>query len=113
MYHFVTEQIEQSTNVADLKQLIGDNIDLVIECGFTKPITKIQLCDKAEIVQMVTLHKVVLASLAELSQFCDGLASLGVREAVKKHSDLFTSFFSIENECALTPGTCIYYLLYL
>ena len=75
MHHFATEQIEQSTNLADLKQLIGDNIDLLIECGFTKPISKIQLCDKAEIVQTVTLHKVVLASLAELTQFCDGLAS--------------------------------------
>ena len=45
-----------------------DNLDMLIECGFNIPVTKLVLSDKVNIIQTVTLHKVILASLGELSQ---------------------------------------------
>lgn len=54
------------------------HIDLITECGFNKPLTKLELSDRVTIVQAVALHKVILSTLAELTQFREGLASLGV-----------------------------------
>ena len=52
-----------------------DHIDLLLECGFNKPLFKVQLEDKTNVIQTITLHKVILASLAELSQFREGLSA--------------------------------------
>ena len=47
--------------------MVINQIDLLTECGFNKPLTKIELSDKVNIIQTVTLHKVILGSLVELS----------------------------------------------
>ena len=46
-----------------------ENIDYLVDSGFTKPVTKIDLAHKEQIVKTVALHGVILVSLAELSQF--------------------------------------------
>ena len=57
---------------------IANQMELLIGCGYNKPLTKIDLSDKVNIIQTVTLHKVILGSLAELWSSCTG--SLGCRE---------------------------------
>lgn len=81
-----------------------DNIDLLVECGFTKPVTKLELEDKVTIVQSICLQMVVLNTLAELHQFMDGLASLGVVKALRKHPSLLRSFYCSANKEELTSG---------
>lgn len=77
---------------------------MLIECGFNKPLTKIELSDKVNIIQTVTLHKVILGSLAELSQFRDGLASLGVLDAIRKYSHLICSYYCCDCDDKLSSG---------
>ena len=82
------------------------HLDVITECGFTKPLTKLELSDRVNIVQAVALHKVILCSLAELTQFCEGLASLGVAKAIATHSDTLRSFYCLDSIKDLTAGMC-------
>ena len=81
-----------------------DNLDLLTECGYNKPVAKVKLEDKPNIVQTVTLHKVVLSSMAELSQFRQGLSTLGVLSALKEYPHLLNSYYSVEHRDELTSG---------
>ena len=78
-------------------------MDLLMECGYNKPVSRVNIEDKPNIIQTITLHK-VLISLAELSQFCSRLLALGVATAPKDYSHLH-SYFSIEDE-ELTSALC-------
>ena len=81
-----------------------DNIDLLMKCGFSKPVTKLELEDKVTVVQSICLQMVVLDTLAELDQFMDGLTSLGVAKALQKHTSLLRSFYCSANKMELTSG---------
>ena len=80
------------------------NIDLLLECGFTKPVNNLQMKDKADLIQTIALHKVILASLAELSDFKQGLCVLGVADALKQHGSLLRPFFCNDADVNLTSG---------
>lgn len=87
-----------------MQKICMDNIDLLFECGFNKPVTRIELKDKIALVHSVALQKVILNSLAELNQFKDGLESLGVAEAIRAHPSLLQSFYCSANKIELTAG---------
>lgn len=89
-----------------LRQIAADNIDLLLECGFNKPGCRLDLSDRVNIVQAVTLHKVVLVSMAELSQFQEGLCTLGVCDALKKNPHLLNSYYCREYNDELSSGKC-------
>jgi len=61
----------------ELHSIVQDNFDLISEYGFTKPTTRLGMNDK------VTLHQVILRTLGELSQFRDGLETIGVARAIE------------------------------
>ena len=102
-------QIEAITTIDELREKLirEENMDLLMECGYNKPVPRVELEDKPNIIQTVTLHKVILASLAELSQFRKGLSALGVAAAVKDYPHLLHSYFSVEDNYELTSGMCI------
>lgn len=81
-----------------------ENIDIITECGFSKPISRLDLSDKTTILQSVALHKVILMSLAELTQFRDGLSALGVLGALQEHPNLLRSYYCLKNSNTLTSG---------
>ena len=90
-----------------------DCFELLMECGYNKPVAKVELGDKPNIIQTVTLHKVVLASLAELSQFRNGLSAIGVLPALKEYPFLLSPYYSIDDiNDQLTSGilACVAYL---
>ncbi len=51
-----------------LQKLCMDNIDLLVDCGFNKPVSKCGLDDRVTIVQSACLQMVILNTLAELHQ---------------------------------------------
>lgn len=61
-------------DVEKLRSLLFKNCEVILETGFTKPLAIVQIDD---IVQTATLHRVILRSLAELSQFRDELGVTG------------------------------------
>ena len=96
-----------------LREFSTDNLDLLLECGFNKPVSKVELSDKVNMIQTVTLHKVILASLAELSQFQEGLSALGVADALKNSPHLLHSYFCSEYHDDLSSGMYVLYNYYL
>ena len=56
MYNYIafSTQIESTKTVEDLRKKAYDNLDLLLECGFHKPLTKIELCDRVNIIQAIT-----------------------------------------------------------
>ena len=79
-------------------------MDLLIECGVTKPVSILEISDKADVIQAIALHKVILGSMAELSQFKEGLSVLGVSNALKAHPDLLYSYYCEKYEEKLFSG---------
>ena len=75
-----------------MRQIAVENLDLFLECSSIKAVSRVELCDKVYSIQAVTLHKVILPTLAERSKFREGLSSLGVAEAVKKTLSAFSIF---------------------
>ena len=52
----------------------------------------------------LTLHHCVLATKAELDQFCDGLQTLGVLKCIRENPDTFKEFFVADENQKLTSG---------
>ena len=77
----------------ELRSFVGKNLDLISECGFTKLTTKLTMDDKVTLVQSVPLPQVILRTLGELSQFRDGLDTLGVDSAMEQYGVLLQEFF--------------------
>ena len=84
-----------------------DSIEILDECGFKKPITRLKLEDKDELIQAVALDRVLLKSLGEATQFRDGLSALSVQESMKKNPDLFMPYYCLTESDVLNSGMCI------
>ena len=98
-------QIKSCEDVSVLKELITTNGDILYASGFTKPTTTVKLDDKAQIIATVALHSVILQSLAEISQFHDGLLKIeGMEEILVTHSNLLESFYCKKDVVPLTSG---------
>lgn len=85
---------------------IRTNSELLLECGYYKPPSVVDLNDKEEIVKAVSLHHVIFKSKAELDQLKDGLQTLGVGSAIKAMPDAFLPLFTADLNAGalLTPG---------
>ena len=106
-------QIKNVCDLHELRQLAVENVDLLIECGINKPSSRLELRDKANIIQAVALHKVILGTMAELSQFCEGLTALSVSDALKNHPDLLYPYYCTEYQDTLSSGTHTHVLYYM
>ena len=96
-----------ANNVEELSQQSMDSIEILDECGFKKPITRLKFQDKDELIQAVALHSVLLKSLGEATQFWDGLFVLSVQESMKKNPDLFMPYYCLAKSDILNSGMCI------
>lgn len=91
-------------NVDELRDFVGENFDVISECGFSKPSSKLSVtADKIDLVQSVALHHVILKTLGELSQFREGLECLGVLKAISEYGHLMCDFF-VMKESKLSAG---------
>lgn len=79
-------------------------MDLLLDCGFTKPIATLDLTDVTNIIRTVALHKVILASLGELTDLKKGLQALGVGKVLTENTELMRQFYCIDERIELTSG---------
>ena len=78
----------------EFRQFVGENFDVISECGFTKPSSRLSLStDRIDLVQCVALHHVILKTLGELSQFREGLETFGVLKSIQEYGVLLQDFF--------------------
>ena len=81
-----------------------DNLDILHECGYTKPVMNLNVKDKLDIVHVIGLHSVILKCLAEMDQFRDGLEVLSVASSLKEHPAILEEFFVMNKNSTLTAG---------
>lgn len=87
-----------------MKIIISAINELLIDCGYSKPIPMITLMDKDSIVNTISLHHLILKVKAELDQLRSGLETLGVAAAMKLNPKLFQPLFTRNGQIELTPG---------
>ena len=95
----------QSVNtVEELQQILIENVDFFAECGFIRSPLRVTFSDKTDIIQSVALHFVILKTLGELTQFREGLETLGVSRAMSVHGMYLQDFYVIKKSAELTAG---------
>lgn len=94
-----------------LQKICVAELDVIVEAGYVKPITSINLSNRFDVTNAIKLHYGLLRCKAELDQLHDGLSIMGVREAMTMNSDLFSPLFTSSEMTKLTAGTCMYYIL--
>ena len=60
---FQKHPLQATAKLKEFSKLAMDNIEILDDCGFSKPITRFK--HKPDLVQAVPLHRVLLKSLAE------------------------------------------------
>ena len=90
-------------NVEDFRIFANEVYDDIVDCGFTKPLSRLLITDKVDVVQSVALHHVLLKTLGELSQFRDGLEPLKIGKTLEQYGGLLRDFFVIK-ESEVTAG---------
>lgn len=93
MYLYMHIQIQDAKDISVLQEVLMNNIDLFIKCGYCRPIIRVTMSKKVDIIQSVALQEVLLNSLAELTQFKEGMKDLGVLDMIQEHKDLLRSFY--------------------
>lgn len=73
------------------------------------PLSRVTLDSKDTIMEIVSLHHVLLNSKAEIDQFLTGLSALGVLAAMKANPELFESFFSMGSSSTPIAGSAYIY----
>ena len=74
--------------------LLQDACSFVSECGFLKPIIKIDTTDIPAIINAVFLQYVILKSTQELSQFMEGMDTLKIVQFVQRHPKTSKGLFA-------------------
>ena len=77
--------------------------DMLLSCGFTKPIAKLTLRDVPQLVECVALHTTILSVKAELDHIMQGLGDAGVLDSLQKYPHLFRTLF-VQDSQPLTAG---------
>lgn len=99
-------KVQGNSELHEFKELVMEKMDILNECGFGKPVARLKLQDKPDLIMAVTLHQAVLRSLAEMTQFREGLSALGVRQALEKRPQLFAPYYCCSaGNNSLTSGT--------
>ena len=61
-----------------------DACDVLVDCGFTKPLVQLSLDDVSVLTKRTSLHCTLLRVKSELDQFMGGLHEAGVLDAMQK-----------------------------
>jgi hypothetical protein len=82
------------------------DLDLIIEGGFTKRIINIDLSSKAELLTTLRALFALFRCKAELDQLNSGLCTLGIGESMNKYPEMFAHLFTSNSSSQLTAGEC-------
>lgn len=97
--------MEEAESDKSLREVFLHDMDfevMLTETGYRKPISSLVIEDKSNIVKTLKTH-MLLKVKAELDQFCEGLKTCNILEAVIKNPSVMSPFF-ISAEVKLTAG---------
>ena len=92
---FFYQQMQSMVCVEDFRTFANEICDVILDCGFTKPLSRLVISDKVDVVQSIALHHVILKTLGELSQFREGLETSRLPEVWSSIVNSYESFFVI------------------
>ena len=87
-------QMMPCTELENLRRLVRDNSELILDAGYTKNLQSITISDKELIIRALFLHCTIYRSMAELDQLKAGLNVLGVGNEMEKNPGHFVDFFT-------------------
>ena len=67
------QQLLSATTDEDVKAVVSEGNDTILNCGYTKPLSKLCLDNCSQVVDAMLLHHFVLSRVAQLEQFREGL----------------------------------------
>lgn len=83
--------------------------DILLDCGFTKPLATLKMKDVNLLVTCASLHSTLLRVKSELDQFINGLDAAHVLHAIREYPDLFAPLFTYQGK-GLTAGKSCYHV---
>jgi len=104
---FAVCKVLAANNKEEIQQQCMENIEKLDECGFKRPIIRLTLEGKDDLIRAVALHWVLLKSLGETTQFRDGLSVLNVHESMQKNPKIFMPYFCWIEADVLSSGTYV------
>ena len=96
--------MQEAPDEATIRSVVINNADVLVDAGFSKPLMKLTLVDKKELMEVLLLHYTIFKSKAELDDMKKGLQSLGVGDMIRLYPDLLQSFFLATGVEPLTSG---------
>ena len=84
-----------------------DNIEAIIDSGYTKPISTITLAARESLIMCIKKHHCILKTKAELDQLKSGLRILGVGNAMEMYPKLMIELFVEGEAIPLTAGVIL------
>ncbi|CAI8034740.1 G2/M phase-specific E3 ubiquitin-protein ligase [Geodia barretti] len=100
------QEIRSASDDNALQEIASNVCDVLISCGYTKPIALLKHEDIPTVIECVSLHSAILKVKAELDEIGKGLADAGVLQMLQKYPHFFRSLFVYE-ECVLTAEKMI------
>ena len=83
-------------------------MDVILESGYTLPVTCIGMGGKSELLRTLMLHHSLLRSKAVLDQLRSGLSALGVSDAMSKYPTILEPYFVAGKQPPLTAGNAFF-----
>ena len=101
----------------EARRVAMESCDILLECGFTKPLATLKKNDVNQLVKCASLHSTLLRVKSEIDQFISGLDAARVLHAIREYPDLFAPLFVYQKK-DLTAGWrkrrgCVHVYYYL
>ena len=89
----------------------GNTCDLLIDAGWSKPLTQLTIIEMPNVIETIGLNQVIMKIKAEIDDFIKGLDDSGVLSHIQKNPDLFRPLFVESESQQLTTGmSCLLHL---
>ena len=87
-------QLRLVQTTEDFRNMVtSEDFVFLLDCGFPKPLALLQLAERDEVVECAIVHYTHYRIRGELDQLKEGLAKVGVLEAITRDPDLFKPLF--------------------
>lgn len=101
--HLLSPQLSEAKEEKRAQEIAMRACDVLLECGYTKPLSTLKAIDVTQLIKNVTLHSTILKIKSELDQFIDGLNEAGVLHSIRQYSDFFRPLF-VSSGTAISAG---------
>lgn len=91
----------------EFKRLCAENMETIIDSGYTKAMSAVNLAGWDGLIQCVKKHNCILKTKAELDQLKSGLCILGMGSAMEMYPELMSPLFLKGQAIPLSAGNGI------